>query len=119
VYVNKRAGKGEIKMLPIIQEELLYVIEVFGEAPEFWANSAFRIQGSKGFREEHERQKEIKCPHCGNLFMVVSVKRRLDLVRLTRRVKTACHESRDCRKCHEKIGIVYLPESNQRQSVSA
>ena len=89
-------------------EEILYIIEVHGHAPEFWPVMAFRRGGGKKQPEESERKKDIKCPYCGKLFMVVSVKRRLDLVRFTQRVKVQCHEYRQCRQCHENIGIVYL-----------
>jgi hypothetical protein len=92
-------------------EDILYVIEVFGYAPEFWPAVAFRKGGRKNDKpEEPERKKEIKCPACGKLFMVVSVKRRLDLVRYSTRVKTPCHEYRKCRKCHENIGVRYREE---------
>jgi ssDNA-binding Zn-finger/Zn-ribbon topoisomerase 1 len=93
--------------------EILYVIEVHGYAPEFWPAVAFRRNGGKGKKqpEEAELQKEIKCPYCGKLFMVVSIKRKLDLVRFTARVKVECHEYRKCKKCRENIGIVYFPES--------
>ena len=89
-------------------EEILFVIEVFGHAPEFWPAMAFRKSGGNGKKpEEPERQKEIKCPACGKLFMVVSEKRRLDLVRYSARVKAPCHEYRKCKKCHEYIGVRY------------
>jgi ssDNA-binding Zn-finger/Zn-ribbon topoisomerase 1 len=89
------------------QEEVLYVIEVHGFAPEFFPAVAYRKNGAKKPREP-ERQKEIKCPYCGKLFMVVSETRKLDLVRFTHRVKVNCHEYRKCNKCRENIGIVYL-----------
>ena len=90
-------------------EDILYIIEVHGHAPEFWPVMAFRKDSSKNKTlEEPERKKNIKCPYCGKLFMVVSVKRRLDLVRFTQRVKASCHEYRQCRQCRENIGIVYL-----------
>jgi len=89
-------------------EEILYVIEVFGHAPEFWPAMAFRKGGNKDRESESsERKKEIKCPACGKLFMVVSEKRRLDLVRFAARMKAPCHEYRKCRKCHENIGVRY------------
>jgi len=90
-------------------EEILYVIEVFGHAPEFWPAMAFRKDGNKGKKqhEKPERMKEIKCPYCGKNFMVVSQKRRLDLLRFSSRVNAPCHEYRKCRLCHENIGIVY------------
>ena len=91
-------------------EEVLYVIEVRGYAPEFWPAVAFRRTGGKGKKKPQakERQKEIKCPYCGKHFMQVSEKRRLDLVRFNARVKAKCHEYRKCKICHESIGIVYL-----------
>ena len=91
-------------------EEILYIIEVHGHAPEFWPAIAFRKSGGKNNKqpEEPERKKEIKCPYCGKHFMIVSEKRRLDLVRFTAKVKAKCHEYRKCKKCHENIGIVYL-----------
>ena len=91
-------------------EEILYIIEVHGHAPEFWPAIAFRKSGGKNNKqpEEPERKKEIKCPYCGKHFMIVSEKRRLDLVRFTTKVKAKCHEYRKCKKCHENIGIVYL-----------
>jgi len=91
-------------------EQILYVIEVHGYAPEFWPVVAFRRDGNKKQAKEPERQKEIKCPYCGKLFMVVNEKRKLDLVRFTHRVNASCHEYRKCRKCHENIGIVYFAE---------
>jgi len=89
-------------------KEILYVIEVHGYAPEFWPATAYRKDSSKKPIEEPERQKEIKCPYCGKLLMVVSINRRLDLMRFKKREKAGCHEYRKCRKCHENIGIVYL-----------
>jgi len=89
-------------------EEILYIIEVHGFAPEFWPAIAYRRGGKKKEPETPERKKEIKCPYCGKLFMIVSEKRRLDLVRFTNRVKASCHEYRQCRQCRENIGIVYL-----------
>ena len=91
----------------ITHEEILYVIEVHGYAPEFWPAVAYRTDGTKK-RKAAERQKEIKCPYCGKLFMMVSVSRKLDLVRFKARIKADCHEFRKCRKCHENIGIVYM-----------
>ena len=93
-------------------EEILYVIAVYGHAPEFWPPVAFRKDGgrSKKKQDEPERQKEIKCPYCGKLFMVVSVKRRLDLIRFSARMKADCHEYRKCRKCHENVGVLYLTD---------
>jgi len=92
-------------------EEILYVIEVFGYAPEFWPTVAYR-KGGKGKKqpEEPERMKEIKCPYCGKLFMVVNEKRKLDLLRFSARTKAPCHEYRKCRICHEKVGVVYRGE---------
>ena len=87
--------------------EILCIIEVHGFAPEFWPAVAFRRNGAKHSKEP-EKQKEIKCPYCGKLFMTVGISRRLDLVRFKTRVKVNCHEYRKCRKCHENIGIVYL-----------
>jgi len=92
-------------------EEILFIIEVHGYAPEFWPAVAFRKSGRAKEPKEPERHKQINCPYCGKLFMVVSEKRRLDLVRFTTRVKAICHEYRKCKKCHENIGIVYLSES--------
>ena len=89
-------------------EDILYIIEVHGHAPEFWPLMAFRRSGGKKQPDEPERKKDIKCPYCGKLFMVVSVKRRLDLIRFTHKVKASCHEYRQCRQCRENIGIVYL-----------
>jgi len=90
-------------------EEVLYVIEVFGYAPEFWPAMAFRKDGSKKNENpaEPERQKEIKCPACGKLFMVVNHQRRLNLVRFSKRFNAPCHEYRKCHKCHERIGVRY------------
>lgn len=90
-------------------EEILYVIEVFGYAPEFWPTIAFRKDGGKGKKtlEKPERRKEIKCPYCGKQFMVVSEKRRLDLLRYSARMKVPCHEYRKCRLCHEQVGVRY------------
>ena len=95
----------------INREEILYAILVYGHAPEFWPAVAFRRSGGKKEPEEPERQKEIKCPYCGKPLMVVSVKRRLDLVRFKQRGRESCHEYRKCRKCHENIGIVYLADT--------
>ena len=89
-------------------ESILFIIEVHGYVPEFWPAVAYRRSGGKKKPEEPERQKEIKCPYCGKLFMMVSVKRRLDLVRFTQKTKASCHEYRQCRQCRENIGIVYL-----------
>jgi len=89
-------------------EEILYVVAVYGYAPEFWPAIAYRRSGVNKQAEEPERQKEIKCPYCGKLFMVVSIKRRLDLIRFKKREKADCHEYRKCRKCHENVGIIYL-----------
>jgi ssDNA-binding Zn-finger/Zn-ribbon topoisomerase 1 len=94
-------------MQTVKHEEVLYIIEVHGFAPEFFPAVAYRRNGPKKPKVP-ERQKEIKCPYCGKLFMVVSVERRLDLVRFTHRVKMKCHEYRKCVKCRESIGIVYL-----------
>jgi len=92
-------------------EEVLYVIEVFGHAPEFWPAVAFRKKGNKGKQpEESERLKEIKCPYCGKRFMLVNEKRKLDLLRFSTRIKAPCHEYRQCRLCHEKVGVVYRGE---------
>jgi len=96
-------------------EEVLFVIEVYGYAPEFWPAVAYRK--AKGQSREHpkgqykkgeERQKEIKCPYCGQLLLTVSVNRRLDLLRFGKRERINCHEYRNCHKCHEKVGIIYL-----------
>ena len=89
-------------------EEILYLIEVYGYAPEFWPAVAYRRNGVKKKQPRHERLKEIKCPYCGKLFMVVNETRRLDLVRFTHRTSAGCHEYRQCRQCRENIGIVYL-----------
>jgi len=94
----------------IKDEEILYVIAVYGYAPEFWPAIAYRRSGKREKAEESERHKEIKCPYCGKLFMVVSVKRRLDLIRFKKREKAGCHEYRKCRICHENVGIVYLSD---------
>ena len=93
-------------------EELLYIIEIFGHAPEFWPVMAFRKEGTGGKKKpEHpERMKEIRCPYCGKQFMLVSQKRKLDLLRFTARTKAPCHEYRKCKLCHENIGIVYRGE---------
>jgi len=88
-------------------EEVMFIIEVHDFAPEFWPTVAYRKSGGKK-KEEPERKKEIKCPYCGKLFMLVSVNRRLDLVRFRQKVNASCHEYRKCRQCHENIGIVYL-----------
>ena len=90
--------------------DILYVITVYGHAPEFWPAIAFRKGKSKKQPEEPERLKEIKCPYCGKLFMVVNEKRRLELLRFTARKRAACHEYKKCRKCHEHIGIMYFPD---------
>jgi len=92
-------------------EEILYVIAVYGHAPEFWPTIAYRKGKTKSQPDESGRQKEIKCPYCGKLFMVVSVKRRLDLIRFKKREKADCHEYRKCRKCHENVGILYIADA--------
>ena len=91
----------------ISSEEILFVVEVYGHAPEFWPAVAFRRSSGKKPPEELERKKEIKCPYCGKLFMVVSEKRRLDLIRFSTKIKANCHEYKKCRKCNEKIGVLY------------
>jgi len=92
-------------------EEILYIIEVHDFAPEFLPDVAYRKTGGKEAKEP-ERQKDIKCPYCGKLFMIVNETRRLDLVRFKRRVKADCHEYRKCKKCRENIGIVFLTKES-------
>jgi ssDNA-binding Zn-finger/Zn-ribbon topoisomerase 1 len=93
-------------------EEILFVIAVYGYAPEFWPPMAFRRDGGKGKKqpEKEERKKEIKCPYCGKLFMVVNEKRKLDLIRFPAKMKADCHEYRKCRKCHENVGVLYVAD---------
>jgi DNA-directed RNA polymerase subunit RPC12/RpoP len=89
-------------------EEILFVIAVYGYAPEFAPAVAFCKRGNKGQTEKKKRQKEIKCPYCGQLLITVCVSRRLELFRFGKREKANCHEYRSCHKCHEKVGIIYL-----------
>jgi hypothetical protein len=91
-------------------EEILFAIEVHGYAPEFWPAVAFRKSGGAKEQSKQGRQKEINCPYCGELFMIVAEKRRLDLVRFKKRVRVKCHEYRKCKMCYEHIGIVYLAD---------
>jgi ssDNA-binding Zn-finger/Zn-ribbon topoisomerase 1 len=88
-------------------EEILFAIAVYGYAPEFWPSVAYR-KAKEQSRKGEERQKEIKCPYCGQLLLTVSVNRRLDLIRFGKRERISCHEYRNCHKCHEKVGIIYL-----------
>jgi len=90
--------------------EILFVIEVQGHAPEFWPTVAYRKSGAKQQSNEHLRQKEIKCPYCGKLFMIVCVTRRLDLIRFKKKERAYCHEYRKCHKCHESVGIIYISD---------
>jgi len=88
-------------------QEVLYILEVHGYAPEFWPAAVCRRSGTRQLPKEQERQKEIKCPYCGKLLMIVSASRRLDLIRFKKKHKAPCHEYRKCRKCHENVGIIY------------
>ena len=85
-------------------EDIVYAIAVYGYAPEFWPAAAFRKQR----RDELEKLKEIKCPHCGKLLLTVNVSRKLELLRFPSKVNASCHEYRKCRICYEKIGIIFI-----------
>jgi len=85
---------------------ILYIIAVHGHAPEFWPAVAYRR--GKGRIKTAGRQKEIKCPYCGRHFMYVSVSRKLELYRRPKKGPAVCHESRTCKICHERVGIIYV-----------
>jgi len=84
--------------------EILYAIAIHGYAPEFWPDMAFR---RKGQFDIPEKQKKIKCPYCGKLFMTICMSRKLELYRYPKKAKIICHEYRKCRVCYEMIGVIY------------
>jgi len=86
-----------------ISEEEMCVIIVYGIVPEFMPHMAFR-------REKHYKtsnKKEIKCPYCGEVFKVVDVTVKLELIRYPKKAKIPLNKSVSCTKCHNMIGIIY------------
>jgi len=85
--------------------ETIYAIIVYGFVPEFMPHVAFRR--NKHFKTEGK--KEIKCPYCGELFKIVAVTAKLELMRYPKKTtaKVPWHKSEPCSKCHNLIGIIY------------
>ena len=86
-------------------QEEMYAIIVHGIVPEFMPHLAFR-------RDKHYKttdKKEIKCPYCREIFKVVEVTAKLELVRYSKKVKAKIpwHKSMSCNKCHNMVGIIY------------
>jgi len=83
-------------------EELCAII-VYGIVPEFMPHLAFR-------RDKHYKKtgkKEIKCPYCNELFKIVEVTVKLELIRYPKKAKIPLHKSMYCGSCHNMVGIIY------------
>jgi len=88
------------------QEEVLFAIAVYGHGHGLWPAVIYRkikVWAGKG----EDRQKEIKCPYCGQLLLTISANRRIEIIRIGKKERRNCHEYRNCHKCHKKVGIIY------------
>ena len=86
-------------------EEKLCVIIVYGLVPEFMPGVAFR-------RDKHyktAKKKVIKCPYCGEVFKVVEVTAKLELIRYPKKdqKKVPWHKSMPCKICRNVVGVIY------------
>jgi hypothetical protein len=54
-----------------------------------------------------ERQKEIKCPHCGILLAVVAATMKVALYSEPKRKDITCQVYRKCHCCHGVVGMVF------------
>ena len=87
-----------------IHEDELCAILVYGVVPELMPHCAFR-------REKHYKtadKKEIKCPHCGELFTIVDKTEKLELICYPKTAKIDWHTAMRCRFCHNAVGIIYM-----------
>ena len=86
-------------------EDGLCVIIVHGLVPEFMPGVAFR-------RDKHyktAKKKVIKCPYCKEVFKVVEVTAKLELIRYPKKdqKKVPWHQSMPCQICRNEVGVIY------------
>jgi len=88
----------------MVDKEICAII-VYGIVPELMPHRAFRR--AKHFKTIEK--KEIKCPYCGGLFVVVDKTEKLELMRYPQRkaAKIKWHQSLSCRICRNAVGIIY------------
>ena len=90
--------------ISISGDEICAII-VYGHVPEFMPHVAHR-------RDKHYKAdgtKAIKCPYCREIFVVVEMAAKLDLIRYPRKDKSKVkwHKSMPCKTCRNEVGIIY------------
>jgi len=91
----------------IADKDELCAIVVYGIVPEFMPYFAFR-------REKHYKTagtKTIKCPYCGEVFMVVEATDKLELICYKRSAEIDWHKAMLCYSCHKTVGVIYASKT--------
>jgi hypothetical protein len=81
----------------------IYVLVVYGFAPEFYDGIAFR----KDKAYKARRTKGIDCPYCGRPFDTVDSSTKVMVYRYSKNTDFNCHTFRACKSCHGMVGIRY------------
>ena len=81
----------------------IFVFFVHGIVPEFCDNFAFRVDKSG----KQRRRKEIICPYCKRIFETVDAQAKIEVFRHSRKSEEICNNFRQCRICHNVVGIKY------------
>ncbi len=84
----------------IENEDDVFVILIYGFAPEFYEHFAFRLD--KSYRR---RQKDVICPYCGNVFETVDFCIKFEVERFSRKSAQVIHRTKTCRICHRIVGV--------------
>ena len=85
-------------------DELFYVFEIDGYAPEFYSGVAF--QKYAGLNKS--RMKEIHCPHCTKVYTIVDLSVKVQVVTFPNKKNILCHEVKKCKICNKPVGLKFV-----------
>ena len=83
-----------------------FAIIVYGIVPELMPHRAFR----RDRQLLKDSTKDIKCPYCSCLLLIVAATAKLELLRYPKKdkPKVPVDKSLCCVRCHSMIGVIYL-----------